>query len=271
MKRMAELKASLRTVDRASYPELEGLSREEIWRDTGPGGLYLISVLGKALAVEPGGWVLDLGCGAAESSLYLAEVYGIRVVAVDLWRDPEKSTCKIEARGHRDTILPLRLDASKPLPFPEAFFDAILCVNSLNFYGTDLEVIDRLARYLKPGGVFCSGGECLSEEFTPEQLANPPAVYAFAEPVWEEDFLTLHSPDWWARQFGDSEELRLVSCQELEDGQVFYEEQALVSEPEGYFGMNAEEARELEIRQIVYGREHEPYMTIHRLVARRKS
>jgi SAM-dependent methyltransferase len=222
------------------------------------------------MALQPGAWVLDLGCGAAESSLYLAEVYGARVVAADLGRDPEKNAAKIEARGYRDHIHPMRLDARQPLPFPEATFDAILCVNSLNFYGTDLEVIDRLARHLKPGGLFCSGGECLSAEFSPEQLADPPAVYAFGEPVWEEDFLTLHSPGWWARHIGGSRELQLESCQELEDGPVFYEEQALVSQPEGYFGLSAQEARELEIRQIAFGREHGPYMTIHLLVARRR-
>ena len=162
------------------------------------------------------------------------------------------------------------LDASQRLPFPEAYFDAILCANSLNFYGTDLAVVDRLARYLKRSGVFCSGGECLSREFTPEQIADPPAVYSFAEPVWAEDFMTLHSPDWWAEHLGGSKELQLVSCRELEDGRVFYEEQALVSEPEGYFGLSAQEARELEIRQIEYGREQGPAMTIHLLVARRR-
>lgn len=214
--------------------------------------------------------VLDLGCGSAESSLYLADNFKAKVVAADLSTDPTDNARKIESRGHRGDILPLQLDASKLMPFAEEYFDAILCVNSLNSYGTDIAVVDRIARHLKRGGLFCSGGECLNEEFTPDQIANPPDVYNFAEPVWEGDFLTSHSPGWWADHIAGSDELQLVSCRELEDGRRFYEEQALLSEPVGYLGLSAQQARELEIRQIEYGREHRPYMTIYQLVAKRR-
>ncbi len=64
--------------------------------------------------------------------------------------------------------------------------------------------------------------------------------------------------------------LELVSCKELEDGQRFYEEQALLAEPEGYFGLSAQQAWELELRQIGFGRENRPYMTVYQLLARRK-
>ncbi len=99
---------------------------------------------------------------------------------------------------------------------------------------------------------------------------NPPDLYNFAEPVWAEDFLKSHSPDWWADHIARSQELRLVFCKEVEDSQFFYEERALLTEPEGYLGLSPQEARELEIRQIEYGREHRPYMTTYQLVARRK-
>jgi SAM-dependent methyltransferase len=245
------------------------LSRSEIWRDVGPGGLYLVSRLARHLELRPGDWVLDLGCGAAESSLYLAERYGARVVAADLWTDPAANAIKIAARGCRDRVLPMRLDASKPHPFAQDYFDAILAINTLNFYGTDLAVIDQIARALKPGGIFCSGGECLNQEFTPEQIADPPAVYAFAKEVWEDDFMTSHSPPWWAAHIARSPLLDVEFCRKVEDGRRLYEEQALISEPKGYFGMTPQEARALEIRQIEWGREHRPYMTVYELVARK--
>lgn len=270
MKSIDELKTTLRKVDKSKYPRLGGYSKADIWRDIGPGGLYLVSLLAEALELQPGSLVLDLGCGAAESSLYLADNYEAIVIAADLAREPADNAKKIESRGHRGTITPLRLDASKPLPFAKEYFDAILCVNSLNFYGTDIAIIDQIAHHLKRGGVFCSGGECLSEEFTPEQIANPPDIYAFAETVWEGDFLTSHSPGWWADHIARSNELEMVLCKEVEDGQRFYEEQALLSEPGGYFGLSAQRARELEIRQIEYGRENRPYMTIYQLVALRR-
>lgn len=272
MNNLDDRMSTLREVDRSKYPELSGYTKERIWNDIGPGGLYLVSRLAKGLNLPPGALVLDLGCGAAESSIYLTEKYDAIVIAADLWREPVDNARKIESRGHRRKIIPMRLDAAKPLPFAEEYFDAILVVNNLNFYGTDIKVIDQIARHLKKGGIFCSGGECLNQEFTPEQIENPPGVYSFAKPVWEDDFLTSHSPNWWADHISRSKELQLVSCQELEDGQRFFEEQALLTplDEEGYFGMSGAEARALEIRQIAYGRENRPYMTVYQLIARRR-
>jgi len=270
MKSIGELKATLREVDKSKYSRLSRYTKDDIWRDIGPGGLYLVSLLAEKLSLRPNSWVLDLGCGSAESSMFLADNFEAKVIAVDSSRDPADTARTVERRGHRGSVIPLRLDASKPLPFAEDYFDAVLCVNSLNFYGTDIAVIDRIARHLRKGGVFCSGGECLNEEFTPEQMADPPDVYRFAEAVWDYDFSTSHSPGWWADHIARSSELLLVSCNELEDGQRFYEEQALLTEPKGYFGLSAQQARELEIRQIEYGRERRPTMTIYQLVAKRR-
>ena len=270
MKSIGALKKTLREVDISKYPELSNYTKDDVWRDIGPGGLYLVSLLSKNLDLRPDSLVLDLGCGSAESSIYLADNFKANVVAVDLWKDPTENAGKIERRGYGSSIIPLKLDASEPLPFASEYFDAILCVNCLNFFGTDITVVDRIAQHLKRGGIFCSGGECLNEEFTPAQIAAPPHIYSFAKVVWEDDFLTSHSPAWWAEHISRSNELELVSCTELQDGTRYYEEQALLSEPEGYFGLSAQEARELEIRQIEYGRENKPYMTVYQLVARRK-
>ncbi len=272
MKKINDRMANLREVDISKYPDLSGYTKDEIWKDIGPGGLYLVSRLAKELNLPPGAWVLDLGCGSAESSIYLAEKYNVKVIAADLWRDPSDNASKIEIRGHRGEIIPLRLDAARPLPFAEEYFDAILVVNNLNFYGTQIKVIDQIARHLKKGGIFCSGGECLNQEFTAEQIESPPDVYNFAKPVWADDFLTSHSPGWWAEHISRSDQLELVSCQELEDGRRYFEEQALLTplEEDGYFGLSGVEARELEIRQIEYGRENRPYMTAYQLIARRR-
>ena len=138
MRSISELKATLREVDKTKYPELSSYSKDDIWRDIGPGGLYLVSLLAKKLNLQPNSLVLDLGCGSGASSLYLADNFKTKVIAADLWTDPTGTARRIESQGHRGNIIPLRLDASKPLPFAEEYFDAILCVNNLNFYGTDI-------------------------------------------------------------------------------------------------------------------------------------
>ena len=67
MTSIGELKTTLRKVDRSKYPELRDYTKDEIWRDIGPGGLYLVSLLAKEMDLQPGSLVLDLGCGYAAS------------------------------------------------------------------------------------------------------------------------------------------------------------------------------------------------------------
>jgi len=122
MNSIGELMATLREVDKSKYPELSNYTKDEIWREIGPGGLYLVSLLAKELSLAPNSVVLDLGCGSAQSSLYLANKYRAKVIAADLWTDPAENARRIESRGHRGAIIPLRLDASKPLPFAEEYF-----------------------------------------------------------------------------------------------------------------------------------------------------
>jgi len=144
-------------------------------------------------------------------------------------------------------------------------------MNSLSFFGGDLETLNRLSTHLKQGGVFCVGGECMSEEFTPEQISHPPKVYSFVNGIWENDFLKLHSPPWWENLFEHTAELEVVTCKELGDGITLFEEEILSSKSVGYLGLSPQQAREIEIRQIVYGRTNKPYMTIFLLTALKKA
>ncbi len=272
MSNLDEIQKTLRKIDKTKYPELKNYSKKDIWRDIGPGGLYLVSLLAKELKVKKDSLVLDLGCGMVESSIYLVENYKCYVIATDLWNNPSKIAEKIAKRNCRNKIIPLKLDASKNLPFAENYFDAIICINNLNFYGTDLRVIEQIMKHLKSGGIFCSGGECLNDEFTPEQIKNPPDVYDFAKDVWENDFLTSHSPSWWGQHVAQVDNLEVITSEEIEDGPRYYEEQALIADLDDYsmWGLSPEQGRELEVRQILFGRENRPYMTNYRLVARKK-
>ena len=55
----------------------------------GPNGLWLTDALTQLLPLEPGMRVLDLGCGAAISSIFLARELGVQVWAADLWIEPD--------------------------------------------------------------------------------------------------------------------------------------------------------------------------------------
>ena len=104
-------------------------------------------------------------------------------------------------RGYRDRIVPLHMDVTHELPFADGYFDTIFCTNSSSFYGGSVAFLRHLLPHLKPGGQLCIGSEVLSDEFTAEQFANPPYVYAFPLPlpnehvnVFEDDFRKQHTP-----------------------------------------------------------------------------
>src|ERR1700735_2865332 len=50
----------------------------------GPHPLWLVEALVESLPIEPGMRVLDLGCGTALTSIFLAKEFGARVWATDL-------------------------------------------------------------------------------------------------------------------------------------------------------------------------------------------
>ena len=51
----------------------------------GPNVLWLTEALSQVMAFTPGMRVLDLGCGRALSSIFLAKEFDLQVWATDLW------------------------------------------------------------------------------------------------------------------------------------------------------------------------------------------
>ncbi len=227
--------ANYRSPNRADYPELDGYAREEIYDQTiGGGALYLAARMVRTMRFKPGDLVLDLGCGKGATSILLARHFGVRVIAVDLWTSATELNAKFARTDYRDRIVPLHLDASQELPFADEYFDAIFSMNSFSFYGGSVEFVQRLCQHLKPGGQLCIGSEVLTDEFTPEQLQNPPAVYSFKLPppnqdvdVFEGDFKKQHTPAWWKNLFEASGVLRVTHCAELDDADILYEDMVL--------------------------------------------
>jgi len=51
----------------------------------GPNALWLLESLAEVMPIEPEMKILDLGCGKAMTSIFLAKEFGARVWATDLW------------------------------------------------------------------------------------------------------------------------------------------------------------------------------------------
>jgi SAM-dependent methyltransferase len=264
--------SGFRAPDRSKYPELQGYSRDEIYQDCfGGGGLYLAARMARTLRLRPADLVLDLGCGKGSSSVFLAKHYGVKVTALDLWISADFLEQKFSAQGFFDRITPIQMDATQPLPFAINYFDAIFCMNSFSFYGGDPAFIQHLLKHLKPGGQLSIGSEVLTSEFTPEQLINPPPVYAFRLPppnehvnVFEDDFRKQHTPRWWQDLF-QAAGLHVEGCQELEDAGLLYEELVRYEHENNIDPFDVQ----ICLDQMEWGRAHEPRKSLFVITAQK--
>jgi SAM-dependent methyltransferase len=158
----------------------------------GPNPLWLLEWLWPAVDAPPGSRVLDLGCGRALTSIFLAREYGVDVTAADLWIGPTDNWERIRAAGCEATVTPLRAEAHD-LPFADGYFDAIVSVDAYHYFGTDDLYLSYLARFVRPGGMVGIVVPGLTRELyeVPSHLAE----------FWEPDYWSFHSADWWRRHW----------------------------------------------------------------------
>ena len=156
--------------------------------------LWLVEAVSDKLNLKQGMKVLDLGCGQAMSSIFLAKEYGVRVFATDLLIDVSDNWKRIHEAGVEDLVYPIHAEAHS-LPYAKDFFDAVICVNSYQFYGTaDTYFNDHLGKLVRSGGKIGFAIPGLLKEF--DDLAP-----GYLQEHWWNDFYYFHSLDWWKRYF----------------------------------------------------------------------
>lgn len=103
--------------------------------------------------IPEGSVVCDLGSGQGLTSVFLAKEYGFKVYATDLWSEPEDNRKFFNSMGlSEEQIIPVKADATA-LDFDKDFFNAVVCVDSYNYFGRDKEYLDqKLLPFIKSGG-----------------------------------------------------------------------------------------------------------------------
>ena len=155
--------------------------------------------------------VCDLGSGQGLTSIFLAKEYGFTVYATDLWSDPEENRRFFDRMGlDSKQIIPVKADAER-LPFEREFFDAVVSVDSYNYFGRNERYLDdSLLPFVKRGGYIyiaipgmkrdCHG--CLPPElllsWTPEQLEY------------------MHDVAYWRAMVGKCEGAEVLAVKEME-------------------------------------------------------
>ena len=176
----------------------------------GANSLWITEWLATALDLRSGERVLDLGCGRASSSIFLRREFGVEVWATDLWVSASENIQRIQDAGVLDGVFPIHADA-RALPFAAGFFDAIVCIDSFPYFGTDDLYLNYLAQFVKPGGPVGIAGAGLVQEIegpVPDHLRE----------WWTQDLWCLHSAAWCRRHWERTGIMSIELADTMPDG-----------------------------------------------------
>lgn len=176
----------------------------------GPNAITLLQELSCQILLEPSMRVLDLGCGRGLTSIYLADTFGVQVVALDLWIPATENYLRFRELGLDSRIIPLHGDALN-MPFADEYFDMVVSIDAYHYFGRDEGFMDsRIAPLVKHGGLIALILPGLKRELTD---GLPPEM---ALSWTEEDMETIHSCGWWAELLSRSSEVEIVSAREMD-------------------------------------------------------
>lgn len=114
---------------------------------------FLARPLANALFSFPNSWILDVATGTARlpRALFQEVSFRGRVVGLDLSRKMlEQAAAKTWSWSER---LPLLWQHASDLPFPDDTFEAVACLEALEFMPDPEIVLREMVRVLRPGGI----------------------------------------------------------------------------------------------------------------------
>lgn len=242
------------------YPRSSNFDPEWVIDNSmGPNVLWLAEGLTNAMNLVSGMRVLDLGCGKAVSSIFLAREFGLEVWAADLWIDVAANWKRVCDAGEVARVFPVHAEAHD-LPFADRFFDAIICIDAYHYFGTDDLYLEYLTRFARDGaeiGIVMPG--------TTRELDRPPS---HLEPYWHRDFATFHSAAWWRRHWEKSGLVEVRSCDEVPNGADLWQlwsdtciQQGVARGPEQAEMLHVDAGRTLGFVRMVGARLDEPTQT----------
>ena len=178
-----------------------------IENEMGPNVLWLTESLCRVMELKAGMRVLDMGCGRAMSSIFLAREFGVQVWATDLWIKAADNWGRIRQAGLEDRVFPIHAEA-RALPFAEEFFDAIVSLDSYHYFGTDVHYLEfHMLKLLKRGGRIG-----IVSPASPREVPHP-----LPEDL-DEEWYWVNSVDWWRRHWQRCPDLEVELAEPLPGG-----------------------------------------------------
>ncbi|HOJ45565.1 MAG TPA: class I SAM-dependent methyltransferase [Bacilli bacterium] len=185
----------------------------------GPNSIKLLEELLANHFIKHGGLVLDLGCGQGLTSLFLVKEYGFKVIAADLWIEPDEND-RFFAQMHlrSDQIKSIKADAMD-LPFQHNQFDAIVSVDSFHYFVNDAAIIgEKLLPFVKNGGYVYVAIPGFKQDFGNE-------VRALFESGWSQDEIAMiHDIEYWTNLLRQVPDIEIVSIKEMESNREVWDD-----------------------------------------------
>ncbi len=183
----------------------------------GPNAVWLTEWLTEVVQLVPGMRVLDLGCGRALSSVFLAREFDVHVWAADLWIDPDHNWARVQQAGETARVFPIRAEAHA-LPFARGFFDAVISVDAYQYFGTDALYLGYLSKFLRPGGQLGVVVPGLMRELGGDPPAHLTRPQSNGAPFWEDECWSFLTAAQWQTLWQRCGRVADVQCDVLEDG-----------------------------------------------------
>jgi ubiquinone/menaquinone biosynthesis C-methylase UbiE len=93
--------------------------------------------------------ILDVACGEGALSLKIAE-YGCKVYGIDISEDGLERAKRLAER--EGITCEFRGGSAEDLPYPDRYFDKVICSSSLEHFKDDIKALKEMYRVLKPNG-----------------------------------------------------------------------------------------------------------------------
>jgi SAM-dependent methyltransferase len=180
----------------------------------GPICLWLAEDIAPKLDLKPGQRILDLGCGRAATSIFLAREFGVEVVAADLWIDAKENRQKIAEAGVSHLVTPVQTGANN-LPFEHDSFDAVVSFDAYHYFGTEMRYLSYLSQFVRPGGRI--GAIVPGNAIDPDDPQAEPLTPELFD-LLGADWFTFRSAEWWRRHWSRTPGISVESAEMVPDG-----------------------------------------------------
>jgi SAM-dependent methyltransferase len=176
----------------------------------GPNAVWLAEALSRVIDLQPGTRVMDLGCGKAISSIFLAKEFQLQIWATDLWVSASDNWQRVCTANMQQQVFPIYAE-SHALPYAHNFFDALVSFDAYHYFGTDDLYLGYAAQFVRPGGYLAIVVPGVLNELAGEVPAHLAAH-------WQWDWWSFHSPAWWRQHWEKTGLVDVAIADSIPDG-----------------------------------------------------